>query len=175
MAWGWLWLDQLGFLRWLTKSLQHFPPRFKFKMSKQALPLETKRADTDAKQQASEPRRVVGVSPSLPEDTFPSWGWVSSFFFSSKLVFIYLAVPGLSCGRQALVLPPWMEPRCPALGAQSLSHWTTREVPLSIISMSNGIISISLSTVNIALAPLLILDRELLEDMAHFVLNLYHF
>ena len=60
-------------------------------------------------------------------------------------------------------------------GAQSLSHWTTREVPLSIISMSNGIISISLSTVNIALAPLLILDRELLEDMAHFVLNLYHF
>ena len=68
-----------------------------------------------------------------------------------------------------------MEPRCPALGAQSLSHWTTREVPLSIISMSNGIISISLSTVNIALAPLLILDRELLEDMAHFVLNLYHF
>ena len=65
-----------------------------------------------------------------------------------------------------------MEPRSPALGAQSLSHWTTREVPLSILSMSNVIISISLSSVNIALAPLLILDRELLEDVAHLVLNL---
>ena len=65
-----------------------------------------------------------------------------------------------------------MEPRSPALGAQSLSHWTTREVPLSILSMSNVIVSISLSSVNIALASLLILDRELLEDMAHLVRNL---
>ena len=26
-----------------------------------------------------------------------------------------------------------MEPRPPALGAQSLSHWTTREVPRSVL------------------------------------------
>ena len=75
----------------------------------------------------------------------------------------------LQAGSSSLTI---MEPRSPALGAQSLSHWTTREVPLSIISMSNGIISIPLSTVNRALAPLLILERELLEDTAHFVLNL---
>ena len=35
----------------------------------------------------------------------------------------------LSCGMQDLVPPPGMEPRPPALGVQSLSHWTTREVP----------------------------------------------
>ena len=33
-----------------------------------------------------------------------------------------------SCGRQGLVLWPGTELRLPALGAQSLSHWTTREV-----------------------------------------------
>ena len=39
---------------------------------------------------------------------------------------------GLSCSTQNLVLRPGIEPRSPALGAQSLSHWTTREVPLLI-------------------------------------------
>ena len=49
-----------------------------------------------------------------------------SFFF---LIFIYLAVLGLSCGMWDPV--PWsgVEPRPPALGARSLSHWTAREVP----------------------------------------------
>ena len=61
---------------------------------------------------------------------------------------IYLAVLGLSCGTRNLccsifshgmwtlgcgmwdlVPRPEIEPRPPALGAQSLSHWTTREVP----------------------------------------------
>ena len=56
---------------------------------------------------------------------------------------IYLATPGLSCDMQDLScnmstlscsmwdLVPWpgIKPRAPALGAQSLSHWTTREVP----------------------------------------------
>ena len=67
-----------------------------------------------------------------------------------KYLFIYLAAPGLSCGtwdlhcgmRDLLVvacelfscsmwdLVPWpgIEPGPPALGAWSLSHWTTREV-----------------------------------------------
>ena len=46
-----------------------------------------------------------------------------------------LAALGLSCGTQDLScdmwdLVPWpgMKPRPPALGAWSLSHWTTREV-----------------------------------------------
>ena len=41
---------------------------------------------------------------------------------------------GLSCGMRGLslwdlVLHPGMGPRPPALGVQSLNHWTTREVP----------------------------------------------
>ena len=35
----------------------------------------------------------------------------------------------LSCSMWDLVPWPGMEPGPPALGAQSLSHWTTREVP----------------------------------------------
>ena len=71
--------------------------------------------------------------------------------FGFFLIFIYLAAPGLightrdlrfgvrdlfSCGMQALScgvwdLVPWpgIKPRPPALGARSLNHWTTREVP----------------------------------------------
>ena len=45
-----------------------------------------------------------------------------------KKLFFYLAVLGLSCSMWSLV--PWagIEPRPPALGTQSLSHWTPREV-----------------------------------------------
>ena len=59
----------------------------------------------------------------------------SSFFFFFK-IFIYLAVPGLDCSMQDLLLQhvrsgsltrDWTQ--APALGAQSLRHWTTREVP----------------------------------------------
>ena len=34
-----------------------------------------------------------------------------------------------SCGMWNLVPWPGIEPECPALGARSLNHWTTREVP----------------------------------------------
>ena len=44
-------------------------------------------------------------------------------------IFIYLAVLGLSCSMWYLIPWPGMEPKPPALGAQSLSYWTTREVP----------------------------------------------
>ena len=36
----------------------------------------------------------------------------------------------LNCGMWDLVPRPGIEPRSPALGAWSLGHWTTREVPL---------------------------------------------
>ena len=49
-------------------------------------------------------------------------------FFSFKY-FIYLAVPGLRCSMWDLVPQPGIKPGPPALGAESLSHWTTREVP----------------------------------------------
>ena len=52
--------------------------------------------------------------------------WSLTLSFKKK---IYLTVPGLSCGMWDLVPWPGIEPRPPALGVWSLSHWTTREVP----------------------------------------------
>ena len=49
------------------------------------------------------------------------------FFF--LILFIYLSALGLSCSMWDLAPWPGIEPGPPALGAQSLSHWTTREVP----------------------------------------------
>ena len=42
--------------------------------------------------------------------------------------FCFLTVLGLSCGMWDLVSQSGIEPGPPALGAQSLSHWNTREV-----------------------------------------------
>ena len=39
-------------------------------------------------------------------------------------------MPGLSCSMWDLVPLRGMEPGPPALGAQSLSRWTTREAPV---------------------------------------------
>ena len=53
-------------------------------------------------------------------------------FFLVKVFIVYLFIlagPGLSCGTWDLLPWPGMEPRPPALGAQSLIHWTSREVP----------------------------------------------
>lgn len=64
--------------------------------------------------------RVVQPSPLL-------------IFFFKKVyfyLFIYFAVPGLSCGVSDVVPWPENEPGPPVLGMWSLRHWTTREVPL---------------------------------------------
>ena len=67
-------------------------------------------------------------------DSLKTRVWVC-FLFS-----VYLAALGLcccmqtlSCSMWALVPGPGMEPRPPALGTWSLSHWTAREVPGKII------------------------------------------
>ena len=39
-------------------------------------------------------------------------------------------MPTLSYSMWDLILPPGIEPGPPALGVGSLSHWTTREVPV---------------------------------------------
>lgn len=73
-------------------------------------------------------------------------GWYGFFpLFSFLKYFIYLAVPDLIWDLQSLLwhegslvvcsmwdLVPWwgIEPRPPALEAQRLSYWTTREVPV---------------------------------------------
>ena len=60
--------------------------------------------------------------------------WIQNFFFLFK-IFIWLlqvlvAECGIfSCSTWDLVPWPGIEPGPPALGAQSLSHWTTREIP----------------------------------------------
>ena len=63
----------------------------------------------------------------------------ASFFKKMIILFIYLALLGLRCYTQTLSCDMWessflnrdpgMEPGSPALGVQSLSHWTTREGP----------------------------------------------
>ena len=59
---------------------------------------------------------------------------LSPLFFFVKFLFNYLAALGLSCGMWDQVPWPGIKPRAPALGAWSLSHWTTREVPGSVPS-----------------------------------------
>ena len=68
------------------------------------------------------------------------------YYLFLKYLFIILAVLGLSfgshnlhwsiktlsCGLWDLVPRPGIKPGPPILGAQSLSHWTTREVPIFI-------------------------------------------
>ena len=67
------------------------------------------------------------------------------FFLKKSFLFIYLVVPGLSCGTWTLNhnmwdLVPWpgIEPGPPALGAWNLSHWTTREVSWNWFVENNG-------------------------------------
>ena len=50
-------------------------------------------------------------------------------FLKIKTLFIYLVMMGLSCGMWDLIPQLGTEPRISALGAWSLSHWTTSEVP----------------------------------------------
>ena len=52
-----------------------------------------------------------------------------TLFFPPQYLFIYLVALGLGCDMRALVPRAGIKPRPPALGAQSLSHRTTKEVP----------------------------------------------
>ena len=68
------------------------------------------------------------------------------------LMFIYLAAPGLSLDMETLGCSMWgpgpwlgMVPGPPALWAQSLSHWTTREVPAHLF-LVNTLWSLSLGS-----------------------------
>ena len=55
-------------------------------------------------------------------------------------------MPDLSCGMWNLVPWPGIKPGSPALGACSLSHWTTREVPILVFLMLNFKPTFSLSS-----------------------------
>ena len=58
-----------------------------------------------------------------------TFSFIFLILFQKKL-FIYLVVLSLSCSMWDLVLWPGIELLPPAMRVQSLSHWTTREVPL---------------------------------------------
>ena len=66
---------------------------------------------------------------------WPRFAALTSLMCISYL-FIYLAALGLNCSTQDQVPWPGIEPQLPVLEARSLSHWTTREVPISISCMS---------------------------------------
>ena len=71
----------------------------------------------------------------LPYKQIESPNLSFSFFFWLYWVLVaahrsFVEAGELSCGIRGLVLQPRMEPRPPAVWAQSLSHWTTREVPV---------------------------------------------
>lgn len=63
-----------------------------------------------------------------------SWNNPSSLLKTNKQKkrFIYLVVPGLSCGMWELVPQSGIEPKSPALGTRSLSFWTIRKVALRL-------------------------------------------
>ena len=71
------------------------------------------------------------ASPALQVDSLLLSHWGSPSYvqsmcqFLSFLMFIYLATPGLRCGMWDLVSRLGMEPWPPALGAWSLSQWTS--------------------------------------------------
>ena len=54
-------------------------------------------------------------------------------FFLYIYLFNYSVVLTLCCGMLDLVPQTGIEPMPLALGLQSLNHWTTREVPVSIL------------------------------------------
>ena len=67
--------------------------------------------------------------------------WKDKIFSFFSKYFIYLAALGLSCSIWVFSCSMWnlvsrlgIEPRPPALGAQTLTYWTTREVPEEISS-----------------------------------------
>ena len=66
---------------------------------------------------------------SLQEKQDPRVGMCPTHVFFLIYICMYWAVRGLCCGMWDLVPCPKIEPRSPALGARSLTHWTTREVP----------------------------------------------
>ena len=75
----------------------------------------------------------------------PIWenneGTAFFFFLVGRTVFffnIYLAELGLICGIYVLVCWPGIKLRPLALGAQSLSHWATGEVPEPSWIIRNG-------------------------------------
>ena len=75
---------------------------------------------------------IKPASPALEGVFFNIFSFIYLFGHSRALVMVCgifsCSIRTLSCGLWDLAPWPGMEPRAPVLGAQSLSHWTTKEV-----------------------------------------------
>ena len=61
-------------------------------------------------------------------------------FVAACGIFLVMAWEIFSCGMQDLVPRPGIEPGPPALGAWSLNHWITREVPKTRVLKESSMI-----------------------------------
>ena len=69
---------------------------------------------------------------------FPKLEFRLFFFFPNIYYFYLFGCTGI-VGMWDLVLQPRIDPGPPALGVQSLSHWTNRQVPPSLLLNEEGI------------------------------------
>ena len=80
------------------------------------------------------PREVL--YPDFHSEFLPGWivdqrlQWLMTCFSFSKayILFMYVARLGPNCSMWDLVAQPGIKPGAPALGVQTLRHWTTKEV-----------------------------------------------
>ena len=87
------------------------------------------------------------VAISFFKGSFQCRDWICApsiaggFFFLFQIFYLFILLHQLfvvahgifSCGMWDLVPWPGIEPRPPALGVQTLSHWTTREAPNELL------------------------------------------
>ena len=81
------------------------------------------------------PRRVVASTGGAPPEPAASWGRPALGLRGSQHADFLVAHADFLVVARMRDLVPWpgIEPRHPALGAQSLTHWTTREVPIKYL------------------------------------------
>ena len=124
LAWKIPWMEEPGRLQWGSDTTERL--HFHFSLScigeGNGNPLQCSCLENPRDREAWW-AAIYGVAQ--------SWTWLK-WLSSSRVLVAVRGILSLHCSMWDPVLWPGMEPRPPALGAQSLNHWTTREVfPLS--------------------------------------------
>ena len=93
------------------------------------------------------PRQEYRGGLPFPFSRGSSWPWDRAHVSCIAGRFLTTEPPGkpLSCDLRDPVPRPGVEPGPPALGAQSLSRWTTREFPLDFFCLSAALLVSPLS------------------------------
>ena len=76
---------------------------------------------------------VLSMPSKIDENKIWTIFWFKVYFFFNIYLFIYVAALGLNCSMWDLVPRAGIKPGPCALEAWSLSHWTIREVPQSLL------------------------------------------